>query len=271
MKARSRALTLLALGVLGATVMVAPAAFASSGHNIVIDGMFTSPRVTPVGAQHNDFCLVSNGECPTPNTKIGPWRVTAGSVDLVATNGIWQQPPGAVSNAQTVDVNGTETGALSADPKYTCGDLIYGHLRVRRECRLWSHYQDNECPDQRSDCGEVFLQRNWTVRFGYGMGQETFHIQGEEHEVCADLCEHDTELFVWSSDWRRDGHQLLIVGLLECLIPWPTSYSAPDRCSGAVSLRHLGCQPISEVQSYRRVGDDQGGRWWLISLRATPS
>ncbi len=113
MKARSRALTLLALGVLGATVMVAPAAFASSGHNIVIDGMFTSPRVTPVGAQHNDFCLVSNGECPTPNTKIGPWRVTAGSVDLVATNGIWQQPPGAVSNAQTVDVNGTETGALA--------------------------------------------------------------------------------------------------------------------------------------------------------------
>jgi len=127
MKAHPRASAVIAIGVLTAITVMDPAsASASSRTNIVGDGMFTSPKVVPVGAQHNDFCLVPNSECPTSNATIGPWRVTSGSVDLVATGGIWQQPPGAASNAQTIDLNGTQTGALAQTLSTKVGPLYTG-------------------------------------------------------------------------------------------------------------------------------------------------
>ncbi|TJZ57005.1 choice-of-anchor C family protein [Streptomyces piniterrae] len=61
------------------------------------DGSFETPKVAP-----NTFQTFTAGEF------VGPWKVTSGSVD-VKDAGYWQ----AAEGDQSLDLNGTETGAVS--------------------------------------------------------------------------------------------------------------------------------------------------------------
>ena len=125
MKARSCTLNIAAIGALSVTAWMSPvSALLWGGHNIVKDGMFTSPKVNP---PFTEFCLTPTGYCPKKNTKMGKWKVTQGSVDLVATGGIWaKQPPGASSTAQTVDMNGVGPGSITQKLKTHVGTSYSG-------------------------------------------------------------------------------------------------------------------------------------------------
>ncbi|MFI6449480.1 choice-of-anchor C family protein [Kitasatospora sp. NPDC050543] len=61
------------------------------------DGSFEYPRATA-----NSFTSLSAGQA------IGPWQVTAGSVDLIGA-GFWQ----AAEGDQSVDLNGSNSGAVA--------------------------------------------------------------------------------------------------------------------------------------------------------------
>lgn len=61
------------------------------------DGSFEYPRATA-----NSFASLSAGQA------IGPWQVTAGSVDLIGA-GFWQ----AAEGDQSVDLNGSNSGAVA--------------------------------------------------------------------------------------------------------------------------------------------------------------
>ncbi|MFJ9611473.1 choice-of-anchor C family protein [Kitasatospora sp. NPDC101176] len=96
----SRTRTALAvLLVVGATALAAPA-HAAGGHRALSrfdDGSFETPK-----APANSFTGVAAGQT------IGPWKVTAGSVDLIGA-GFWQ----AAEGDQSLDLNGSGSGTIA--------------------------------------------------------------------------------------------------------------------------------------------------------------
>lgn len=88
-----------ALLVAGATALAAPA-HAAGGHRALShfdDGSFETPK-----APANAFTGLTAGQ------SIGPWTVTAGSVDLIGA-GFWQ----AAEGDQTLDLNGSGSGTVA--------------------------------------------------------------------------------------------------------------------------------------------------------------
>ncbi|MFI9329381.1 choice-of-anchor C family protein [Kitasatospora sp. NPDC052868] len=86
--------------VIAATsVLLASAATTASAQTVsrFDDGSFEYPR-----AAANGFTPLAAGQT------IGPWRVTAGSVDLIGA-GFWQ----AAEGDQSVDLNGSNSGAVA--------------------------------------------------------------------------------------------------------------------------------------------------------------
>ena len=77
------------------------AATASQAANLILDGDFNNSNAT--------FVDVTSGH------SIGPWHVTAGSVDLIG--GYWQSPSGPNASASgtngSIDLNGTGPGTIS--------------------------------------------------------------------------------------------------------------------------------------------------------------
>ncbi|MFF1874424.1 choice-of-anchor C family protein [Kitasatospora herbaricolor] len=95
---RSR-IVLAAVLVAGATAMAAPAQ-AAAGHRALShfdDGSFETPK-----APANAFTGLTAGQ------SIGPWKVTAGSVDLIGA-GFWQ----AAEGDQSLDLNGSGSGTVA--------------------------------------------------------------------------------------------------------------------------------------------------------------
>ncbi|OKI17683.1 choice-of-anchor C family protein [Streptomyces sp. CB03911] len=95
---RSR-IVLAAVLVAGATAMAAPAQ-AAAGHRALShfdDGSFETPK-----APANAFTNLTAGQ------SIGPWKVTAGSVDLIGA-GFWQ----AAEGDQSLDLNGSGSGTVA--------------------------------------------------------------------------------------------------------------------------------------------------------------
>ncbi|KJS56782.1 hypothetical protein VM98_05390 [Streptomyces rubellomurinus subsp. indigoferus] len=92
-------ITAVALLVAGATVLATPAQ-AAGGHRAASrfdDGSFESPK-----APANTFTEFAAGQ------SIGPWRITAGSVDLIGA-GFWQ----AAEGDQSLDLNGAGAGTIA--------------------------------------------------------------------------------------------------------------------------------------------------------------
>ncbi|GAA1385889.1 hypothetical protein GCM10009639_08920 [Kitasatospora putterlickiae] len=88
-----------ALLVAGATALAGPAQ-AAGGHRALShfdDGSFETPK-----APANSFTGVAAGQA------IGPWTVTAGSVDLIGA-GFWQ----AAEGDQSLDLNGGNAGTVA--------------------------------------------------------------------------------------------------------------------------------------------------------------
>ncbi|MER7707664.1 choice-of-anchor C family protein [Kitasatospora sp. NPDC097605] len=88
-----------ALLVAGATALAVPAQ-AAGGHRALShfdDGSFETPK-----APANAFTNLTAGQA------IGPWTVTAGSVDLIGA-GFWQ----AAEGDQSLDLNGGTNGAVT--------------------------------------------------------------------------------------------------------------------------------------------------------------
>ncbi|GHF40139.1 hypothetical protein GCM10018790_17160 [Kitasatospora xanthocidica] len=95
-RTRIAAVALLA----AATTALAVPAHAAGGNRALShfdDGSFESPK-----APANSFSTLSAGQV------IGPWRVTAGNVDLIGA-GFWQ----AAEGDQSVDLNGNTTGTIA--------------------------------------------------------------------------------------------------------------------------------------------------------------
>ncbi|MFJ3791252.1 choice-of-anchor C family protein [Kitasatospora sp. NPDC090091] len=89
-----------ALLVAGATVALAAPAQAAGGHRALShfdDGSFETPK-----APANAFTNLTTGQ------SIGPWKVTAGNVDLIGA-GFWQ----AAEGDQALDLNGSTSGAVA--------------------------------------------------------------------------------------------------------------------------------------------------------------
>ncbi|MFD0273565.1 choice-of-anchor C family protein [Kitasatospora sp. NPDC127111] len=88
-----------ALLVAGATALTAPA-HAAGGHRALShfdDGSFETPK-----APANAFTGLTAGQT------VGPWKVTAGSVDLIGA-GFWQ----AAEGDQSLDLNGSNSGTVA--------------------------------------------------------------------------------------------------------------------------------------------------------------
>ncbi|MFE2110002.1 choice-of-anchor C family protein [Kitasatospora sp. NPDC059463] len=88
-----------ALLVAGATALAGPAQ-AADGHRALSrfdDGSFETPK-----APANAFTPLTTGQ------GIGPWAVTAGSVDLIGA-GFWQ----AAEGDQSLDLNGSSSGTVA--------------------------------------------------------------------------------------------------------------------------------------------------------------
>ncbi|MGW6915310.1 choice-of-anchor C family protein [Kitasatospora sp. NPDC054939] len=88
-----------ALLVAGATALAAPVQ-AAGGHRALShfdDGSFETPK-----APANAFTSLTTGQT------IGPWTVTAGSVDLIGA-GFWQ----AAEGDQSLDLNGSNSGTVA--------------------------------------------------------------------------------------------------------------------------------------------------------------
>ncbi|MEU9126971.1 choice-of-anchor C family protein [Kitasatospora sp. NPDC048540] len=88
-----------ALLVAGAAALAAPAQ-AAGGHRALShfdDGSFETPKVAA-----NTFAGLTAGQT------IGPWSVTAGSVDLIGA-GFWQ----AAEGDQSLDLNGSNSGTVA--------------------------------------------------------------------------------------------------------------------------------------------------------------
>ncbi|MEU6239467.1 choice-of-anchor C family protein [Kitasatospora sp. NPDC047058] len=89
----------VALLVAGTTALAGPAQ-AAGGHRALShfdDGSFETPK-----APANAFTTLSAGQ------GLGPWTVTAGSVDLIGA-GFWQ----AAEGDQSLDLNGSNSGAVA--------------------------------------------------------------------------------------------------------------------------------------------------------------
>ncbi len=92
-------IAVVALLVAGTTALAVPAQ-AADGHRALSrfdDGSFETPKA-PVNA----FTTLAAGQT------VGPWRVTAGSVDLIGA-GFWQ----AAEGDQSVDLNGNNSGTVA--------------------------------------------------------------------------------------------------------------------------------------------------------------
>ncbi|MFJ8626102.1 choice-of-anchor C family protein [Kitasatospora sp. NPDC093550] len=96
---RTRAAVVALLAATATTVLAVPAQ-AAGGHRALShfdDGSFETPK-----APANAFTGLAAGQT------IGPWRVTAGSVDLIGA-GFWQ----AAEGDQSVDLNGGGAGTIA--------------------------------------------------------------------------------------------------------------------------------------------------------------
>ncbi|MGW6457154.1 choice-of-anchor C family protein [Streptomyces sp. NPDC055078] len=95
--ARSLVVAAVAAGLLAASSPAAPAAPSAAAVSRFDDGSFEYPT-----APANSFTTVAGGQ------SIGPWKVTAGAVDLIGA-GFWQ----AAEGDQSVDLNAAQPGAVA--------------------------------------------------------------------------------------------------------------------------------------------------------------
>ncbi|MEV7027445.1 choice-of-anchor C family protein [Kitasatospora sp. NPDC093558] len=103
---RTRTRTRTRTAVAAAVLVAASTAFAAPAHGVGAqhraasrfdDGSFESPK-----APANGFTDLTAGQT------VGPWRITAGSVDLIGA-GYWQ----AAEGDQSLDLNGTDSGTIA--------------------------------------------------------------------------------------------------------------------------------------------------------------
>ncbi len=103
--------SVLAASVGVAVMVLAPMTSASATPNPVQDGNFATPVTAP---SFTEYCVASgtSTDCPVANPTFGPWTVTSASVDL-NPNSLFPPPAGDPASTQTVDLDGSEPGAIA--------------------------------------------------------------------------------------------------------------------------------------------------------------